>query len=389
MSSDTPGLVPSAPDEDSGAVSRLTHGEAQEAAAIARALDVRDPIAVSGLGVRPQRELSALTDPVMRLVATRETGDAGRSLTVLMTTIRELDADSLGGQLESAVARLPVIGGWFRGARRFIARYERIGVKIDRTLAALETSKNRLVQDVALLDRLYEQNVACIRELWISIGAGELKLQQLRGEHDARAAAAAASQDPIAIQDARDLGDAMTRLERRVHDLKRAAHVAMQSGPQIRLVQSADHALVEKIQSSILTTIPLWKHQVIIAIGLFNQRKALELQRAVTDTTNDMLVRNAERLKQGTGAVARETERGLVELETLRRVNRTLIETVEETLRIQAEGRQKRQEAEAALEVIQQDWQAGLHGARRLPTRGPTPAHERRSIPTQPREEGL
>jgi uncharacterized protein YaaN involved in tellurite resistance len=376
MSSEPLVVVPSGPDGEGRALERLTPAEAQEAAALARALDVRDPIAVSGLGVRPQRDMNALTDPVMRLVATRETGEAGRSLTALMTTLRELDADSLGGQLESAVARLPVIGGWFRGARRFIARYEKIGVKIDRTLAALETSKSRLVHDVALLDRLYEQNVACVRGLWISIGAGELKLQQLRAEHDARATAAAASRDSIAIQDASDLGDAITRLERRVHDLRLAAHVAIQSGPQIRLVQSADHALVEKIQSSILTTIPLWKHQIIIAIGLFNQKRALELQRAVTDTTNDILVRNAEMLKQGSGMVARETERGLVELETLRRVNRTLIETVEETLRIQAEGRQKRQEAEAALESIRQEWQAGVAAARRLPSGGPAAARE-------------
>ncbi len=373
MSPETLVPVPADPDEEGRAVSRLTPGEAHEAAAIARALDVRDPVAVSGLGVRPQRELSALTDPVMRLVTTRETGDAGRSLTALMTTIRELDADSLGGQLESVVARLPVIGRWFRGARRFIARYEKVGVKIDRTLAALETSKGNLVRDVALLDRLYDQNVACIRGLWTSIAAGELKLQQLRGEHGTRAAAAAASQEPIANQDASDLADAITRLERRVHDLKLAAHVALQSGPQIRLVQGADQALVEKIQSSILTTIPLWKHQVIIALGLYNQRKALELQRAVTETTNDMLVKNAEMLKTGTGAVAREAERGLVEIETLRRVNRTLIETIEQTLRIQAEGREKRQEAEAALEALRHEWRAGLAAARRLPLAGPDP----------------
>jgi uncharacterized protein YaaN involved in tellurite resistance len=369
-------LVPTGPDGEGRALQRLTAGEAQEAAEIARALDVRDSVAIGSFGVKPQKEMNALTDPIMRLVATRETGEAGRSLTSLITAIRELDADSRMGQLESAAARLPVVGPWFRGARRFIARYEKVGVKIDRTLAALETSKNTLSRDVALLDRLFEQNVACIRGLLTCIGAGEITLHRLRAEHRARAEAAAASQDPVDVQDAADLGDGITRLERRVHDLKLSAQVAMQSGPQIRLVQSADQALVEKIQSSILTTIPLWKNQVIIAIGLFNQRKALELQRAVTETTNDMLVRNAAMLKQGTVAAARESERGIVELETLRQVNRTLIETIEETLRIQAEGRQKRQEAEAALEVIQQDRQARLVEARRLPSLGRAAARE-------------
>lgn len=365
--------VPS--DGDVRALQCLTPQETTEAHEIARAFDVRDSVAISGFGVKPQKEMNALTDPIMRLVATRETGEAGRLLTALMTTIRELDADSLAGQLESGAARLPLVGAWFRVARRFIARYEKVGVKIDRTLAALETSKTTLTRDVALLDRLYDQNVACIRGLVTYIAAGEVTIDRLRAEHRARAEAAAASPDPIDAQAAADLGDAVTRLERRVYDLKLSAQVALQSGPQIRLVQSADQALVEKIQSSILTTIPLWKNQVIIAIGVFNQRKALELQRAVTQTTNDMLVRNAEMLKQGAAEAARESERGIVEVETLQRVDRTLIETIEETLRIQEEGRQKRHEAEAALAQLQRDRQARLVESQRLPAMRPNAHH--------------
>lgn len=355
-------------DGDVRALQRLTPEETKEAHEIARAFDVRDSVAITGFGVKPQKEMNALTDPIMRLVATRETGEAGKSLTALMTNIHELNADSVAGQIESRATRLPVVGTWFRGARQFISRYEKIGVKIDRTLAALETSKNTLTRDVALLDRLYDQNVACIRGLLTYIAAGEMKIEELRAESRTLTEAAAASENPIHVQDAADLGNAITRLERRVYDLKLSAQVALQSGPQIRLVQNADQALVEKIQSSILTTIPLWKSQVIIAIGLFNQKKAMELQRAVTQTTNDMLVRNAEMLKQGAAAVARESERGVVELETLHRVNQTLIETIEETLEIQEEGRQKRHEAEAALEQIQKERQAKLAGAQRWST---------------------
>lgn len=352
--------VPGTPSDAVHALRRLTPEETQTAQDIARAFDVRDSVAISGFGVAPQKEMSALTDPIMRLVATKETGEAGQSLTELMSHIRELNADSLAGQVESRAARLPLVGAWFTAARRFISRYEKIGVKIDRTLAALETSRSTLGRDVALLDRLYVQNVACIRGLLTWIAAGEMKIDQLHAEHRAVAETATRSEDPIDVQTAADLGNAITRLERRVYDLKLAAEVALQTAPQIRLVQNADQALVEKIQSSILTTVPVWKSQIVIAIGLFNERKAMELQRAVTNTTNAMLRRNAEMLKQATTAAAHESERGIVELETLQAVNQALIETIEETLAIQGEGRRKRNEAEAVLDELQKQRQAKL-----------------------------
>ena len=171
---------------------------------------------------------------------------------------------------------------------------------------------------------------------------------------------ARASNDPVLAQQASDLANGIARLECRVYDLKLTAMISLQTAPQLRLVQNADQSLVEKIQTSLLTTIPLWKNQVIIAITLFDQKKGLELQNAVTNTTNDLLLKNAEMLQMSTTAVARENERGIVEIETLHTVNQKLIDTIEDTLRIQAEGKQKRAEAEQQLEVMQKELQDKL-----------------------------
>jgi uncharacterized protein YaaN involved in tellurite resistance len=210
---------------------------------------------------------------------------------------------------------------------------------------------------------LYRENLADYRETLVHVHAGEIKLGELRAERAASEARAAREGSLAAAQEARDAAGLISRLERRVHDLKLTAMIALQTAPQIRLVQSSDQTLVEKIQSSILTTIPLWKNQVVIAISLLNQRKALELQRAVTDTTNELLTRNGQVLQQGVTGIARESERGLVELATLQDVNDCLIATIQETLQIQEEGRRERREVEHQLQRLQlQLKDALIHG---------------------------
>jgi uncharacterized protein YaaN involved in tellurite resistance len=239
-----------------------------------------------------------------------------------------------------------------------------VSVKIDRTVVALEKSKHTLVRDVAMLDQLYAQNLDYLRQLLTYIGAGDLKLEAVRMEHATLAEQARESGDMLDAQNVSDLGNSIMRLERRVHDLKLGAMVALQSAPQIRLVQDGDQALVEKIQSSILTTIPLWKSQVIIAISLFDQKKAAELQRQVSKTTNDLLIRNAEMLKESSAKTAKEVERGIVEIETLRAVNQKLIETIQETIAIQQEGHDKRMQVEQELEGLKSELQATLSQVR-------------------------
>ncbi len=348
------------PEGEIQALKHLTPAELQEAKQLAQALDVRDALAVTGFGVRPQKEMSAVTDPILKMVATKDTGAAGEVLTTLLQEIKALDAGSFAAKAERGISKLPIVGGWFSKLQQFISRYEKISTKIDRTIVALEKSKNVITRDIAMLDKLFDQNGIYFRQMLTFIAAGDLKMEALRVEHAALAEEASASHDPVLAQQASDLANAISRLERRVHDLKLAAMVSLQNAPQIRVVQNTDQALVEKIQSSILTTIPLWKNQVIIAIALFDQKKGLELQRQVTRTTKELLLTNAEMLRQGSIGVAQETERGIVEIETLRAVNEKLIDTIEETIRIQQEGHRKRMQVESELEQLKAGLQAKL-----------------------------
>ena len=343
-----------ASDGEIQALKHLSPDEVQEAKQLAQALDVRDTLAITGFGVKPQKELTELTDPILKMVTTQDSGVAGEVLTELLQEIKLLDAGSFASQVESKMSKLPLIGGMFSKLQQFVSQYEKVSVKIDRTVVELDKAKNTLTRDIVMLDKLYDQNGIYFRQLLTYIGAGELKLDVLRIEHAAMAEQAHASRDPIEAQQVADMGNAIARLERRVHDLKLAAMISLQSAPQIRLVQNSDQALTEKIQSSILTTIPLWKNQVIIAIALFDQKKATELQRAVSKTTNDLLTKNAAMLRASTGDVARETERGIVEIETLRVVNEQLITTIQETIEIQKEGHRKRAQVEVELEHLQE-----------------------------------
>jgi uncharacterized protein YaaN involved in tellurite resistance len=334
------------------AIDQLTSAERQEANQLAQSLNVLDALAVTGFGVKQQRDMSALTDPVMKLVMTKDSGAAGEVLTALLEEIRSLDAGSLAVQTERALSKLPLVGWVFDKFRQFISRYEKIGTKIDRITVELDKSKNTLTRDIAMLEKLYEQNSVYFRQLLTYIAAGETKLEALGTD---RAGMAVKDADATRSQKSADLSSAIARLERRVHDLKLTAMISLQSAPQLRLVQGGDQALVEKIQSSILTTIPLWKNQIIIAIALFDQQKGLALQQQVVKTTNELLTKNAEMLQQGTTGVAREVQRGIVEIETLRDVNQKLIHTIEETLEIQAEGQRKRSVVEAELANLQSD----------------------------------
>jgi uncharacterized protein YaaN involved in tellurite resistance len=335
------------------ALKHLAPAEVKEAERLALTIDVRDALSITTYGLRPQKEMSALADPILKLVSTKDAGVAGKVLTELLTEIKGLNAGSLGTQVERGISRLPLIGRLFSRVQQFISRYETVKTKIDRTVIALEASKHTLIRDVVLLDKMYDQNGVYFRQMLIHVAAGDMKLQAMRDEHDALVKQAGMSGDPIHAQKASDFANAVTRLERRVHDLKLAAMVSLQSAPQIRLVQNSDQQLVEKIQSSILTTIPLWKSQIIIAISLFNQNKAATIQREISRTTNALIRENMEMVREGSIASARESERGFVEIDTLRVVNQQLIDTIEDTIRIHEEARHKRAEVELELEELQ------------------------------------
>ena len=219
----------------------------------------------------------------------------------------------------------------------------------------------QMLKDITMFDGLYEKNLEYFRELQIYIAAGEEKLQELQETTLPQLRAeAAAKGDAMSAQVVRDFEDTVNRFEKKIHDLKLSKTVAIQTAPQIRLIQNNDKMLVDKIQTAILSTIPLWKSQIVIALGLHRQESVLKMQRSVSDATNTLLTKNAELLRQNSTEVARESERGIVDLQTLKKVNADLISTIEETIKIQQEGRTARQNAETELFSIEQKLKEAL-----------------------------
>ena len=241
------------------------------------------------------------------------------------------------------------------------SKYQSINVEIDKIADKLEGSRQMLMRDLIMLDNLFEKNKQFYDALNIYIAAAEYKLESLQNETlPALQQKASNTNDYLAIQEVNDVNHFINRLEKRVHDLQLSRQIAIQSAPQIRLIQEVNQTLVEKIQSSILTAIPLWKNQVVIALTLLRQKTAMEAQRQVSKTTNDLLTRNSELLKQNTIDVAKENERGIVDIETLKRTQANLLSTLEEVLQIQQDGRIKRQEAERELADMEQDLKTKL-----------------------------
>lgn len=318
---------------------------------VAAQIDVTDRQAIVQYGVGPQRRISDFADTILSEVRTKDGGHAGEILGGLVTTIRDVDVNSLSAE-PGVFGKM--FGGMKRRVQKFLQRYESLATQIDTIVRRLEQARMELLKDIATLDNLYEKNLEYLQDLDIHIAAGKLKLEEVRStvlpEFEKRAAE---SSDPADAQRLQDLNQLIIRFEKKLHDMQLSRMVAIQTSPQIRLIQGNNETLVEKIQSSVLTTIPLWKNQMVIAVGLFRQKSALELQKQVTSTTNELLKRNSEMLKQGSVEVARESERGIVEIETLRKVNDDLISTIEETLQIQREGREKRAQAEGELKKME------------------------------------
>ena len=334
------------------AVEALTLEERAKAEEIKNGIDLMDSQTAILYGVGAQRNLAEFSDNILANVRNKDTGYVGDLMGELVEKVRDVGVDEAeGGVLD----KLPFLRSAARAVRRLLARYEKIEVQIDRIQRDLEEARMQMLKDIAMFDGLYEKNLEYFRGLQVYIVAGEEKLRETREETLPRLRAEAqAKGDPMSAQVVRDFEDTVDRFEKKLHDLKLSKSIAIQTAPQIRLIQNNDKLLVDKIQTAILSTIPLWKGQIVIALGLARQQSALQMQRSVTDTTNELLQRNAELLKQNSLDVARESERGIVDLETLKKVNDDLISTIEETIQIQREGRAARQSAEAELAGIEQ-----------------------------------
>ncbi len=333
-------------------VSDLNDEQKKKVEQIMTQIDINDSQGIIQYGVGAQANISNFADNILDQVKAKDAGEAGAVLTDLMLTVKKIDVESLSS--ESLMSKIPLLGGLFDGAKKFVAQYQSIEHHIEEITDEMTKARMQLLKDITLLDTLYEKNKQYLTELELFILAGELKLKELQEKALPEVKAKAeASKDTLDAQKVQDLAQMINRFEKKIHDLKLSRMIAIQTLPQVRLIQNNDQLLVEKIQSSILNTIPLWKNQVVIAISLFRQKKALDMQKEVTQTTNDLLTANSELLKTGSIEIAKESEKGIVEIETLKKVHSNLISTIDETLKIQAEGKTKRAQAEVEIQKLE------------------------------------
>ena len=319
---------------------------------VKNSIDLMDSQAALQYGVGAQRNISSFSDNILTQVRSKDSGYVGELMSDLVLKVKEVDVDGLD---EGFLDKLPFLKNASRAVKKFMQRYEKLEVQIDRIEQQLDQARMQMLKDITMFDGLYEKNLEYFRELQIYIAAGEEKLKELQEITLPQLhAEATAKGDAMSAQVVRDFEDTVNRFEKKIHDLKLSKTVAIQTAPQIRLIQNNDKMLVDKIQTAILSTIPLWKSQIVIALGLHRQESVLKMQRSVSDATNTLLTKNAELLRQNSTEVAKESERGIVDLETLKKVNADLISTIEETIKIQQEGRIARQNAEAELAGIEE-----------------------------------
>ena len=324
-------------------VEELTPAERAEVDKIKEGLDLTDSAAIIDFGTTAQKNIADFSDSILSNVRTKDSGYVGELLGELLTNVKSFEPKSSEGGF---LKKLPLVGSLVGKAQTVMQGYEKVSVQVEKVKTSLQKARMLMMKDVSMLDSLFT--------LELYIRAGEEKLQEMREVTLPKLRAqAAASSDPMAAQVVSDFESAVERFEKKVHDLKISKTISIQTAPQIRLIQNNDKVLIDRVQSAIYNAIPLWKNQMVIALGLTNQRKVLSMQHSVNEMTNDLLKKNAEMLKVGTIETAKENERSIVDIETVRKVNDDLVTTIETTLKIQQEGREKRRAAEAELVALE------------------------------------
>mgnify|MGYP000900312547 CR=1 FL=1 len=315
----------------------------------AEKIDITNSQMVLQYGAASQKKLSDFSETALSRVKTKDMGETGELITNLISELQGFDATT---------EQPKGIFGFFKKTSNSIeqlkTRYDSADKNVERIKAQLEDHQVTLMKDITMLDKMYELNLVYFKELTMYILAGKKKLAEVRA-NDLKAAQEKAqrTQLPEDAQAARDLADLCDRFEKKLYDLELTRNVSIQMGPQIRLIQSNDTMMAEKIQTTIVNTIPLWKNQMVLALGIAHSQQAMAAERAVTDATNELLKKNAATLKQGTIDIAKESERGIVDIETLQQTNKQLIETLDELNKIRADGKAKRANAEQELGRIE------------------------------------
>ena len=332
----------------------LTPEEQQMVDAFAAKIDVENTAQILQYGAGTQKKMADFSDAALANVRTQDLGEVGDLITSVVGELQGFDAEEEKGFL-----------GFFRKQANKLEnmknKYAKAEVNVEKIGNALQQHQVRLLKDSALLDKMYEQNLAYFKELSMYILAGKKKLQEVR-EGKLKELEAVAQRTGLAedAQAARDLSDKCSRFEKKIHDLELTRMISIQTAPQIRMIQNNDNVMVEKIQTTLVNTIPLWKNQMVLALGIAHSTEAAQAQRQVNDVTNALLKQNAEKLHMASVETAKEAERGIVDIETLKKTNADLIATLDDVMKIQADGRAKRLAAEAEMAKMENDLKVKL-----------------------------
>ena len=332
-------------------ISMLSEAEQAAVMDFSEKIDVKNTEQVMNYGANAQKNISEFSDAALSTIRTKDLGEAGNMLSDLVVELQGLDFEQ-----EEKRGFL----GLFKKAGQDIAslkaQFDKAELNVNKIVEMLERHELTLLKDISLMDKMYEKNQEYMKELTMYILAGKLKIEQLRNVELPRIKAeAAASGLPEDTQAANDFANLIGRFEKKIHDLELTRQISVQMAPQIRMVQNNDSLMAEKIRTSIVNTIPLWKNQMVLALSMYNSEQAMKAQRDVTDTTNALLLQNAQALHQGSVSIAQESERGIVDLETLKKTNEELIATLDEVRQIQDAGRVGRAKAEAELNRIEDE----------------------------------
>lgn len=353
--------TPTAPEEPTEAAVKkemeetiLTPEEQKLVADFAARIDIENTNQILQYGAGTQKKMADFSDAALANVKTQELGEAGNLIAEVVGELRDFDATEEKG-----------IFGFFKKQSNKIEamknRYAKAEVNVQKIVDSLQEHQIRLMKDSAMLDKMYQQNLNYYKELTMYILAGKKKLEEVRNgrlaQLETKAQISGSAQD---AQEAKDLDSKCNRFEKKLHDLELTRTISMQTAPQIRLVQNNDTTMVEKIQTTIVNTIPLWKSQMVLALGIAHSTEAANAQRKVTDLTNELLKKNAEALHMASVETAKESERGIVDIETLKKTNADLIQTLDDVMRIQKEGRIKRQQAEVEMQRMEAELKSKL-----------------------------
>ena len=333
----------------------------EKISALASAINFDDPALTISYGSKTMNEIAKFADDLLGNVRVKDAGPVGDSLQELMLKIKDIDVTEIASPKKSVLSSIPLIGSLFGSVEKTLARFDTLLDQVEDISAHLEDAMLGLLKDIQVLEQLYGYNQSFYEDLTAAIMAGERRLQKAREEELPRIEEEARKSDnALDAQKVHDFAERLNRFERRLHDLRLSRTITLQTAPQIRMIQSNNQTLAEKIQTSILATIPVWKNQLVLALSIHGQHKAAQLQKEVADTTNALLRQNAEMLQTSSTAAAREVERSIVDVETLRDVQSRLIATIEETITIAREGRARRMEVERELVSMEENLKTKL-----------------------------